>query len=98
MTEASGGAFSKKISHEFMVLSDAGEDNILACSSCTFAQNTEISKHKKGDACPECKMGKLEEKKAVESGNIFDIGTKYSENFDVSFSDAQGKKQLVRGR
>ncbi|PIS41683.1 MAG: hypothetical protein COT25_01765, partial [Candidatus Kerfeldbacteria bacterium CG08_land_8_20_14_0_20_42_7] len=60
--------------------------------------NTEISKHKKGDACPECKMGKLEEKKAVESGNIFDIGTKYSENFDVSFSDAQGKKQLVRGR
>ncbi len=95
VTEASGGAFSKKISHEFMVLSDAGEDNILACSSCTFAQNTEISKHKKGDDCPKCGKGKLEEKKAVEAGNIFDIGIKYSEDFDVSFSDAQGKKQFV---
>jgi len=95
VTEASGGAFSKKISHEFMVLSDAGEDNILACSSCTFAQNTEISKHKKGEDCPKCGKGKLEEKKAVEAGNIFDIGIKYSEDFDVSFSDAQGKKQFV---
>ena len=29
VTEASGGAFSQKISYEFMVLTDAGEDDIL---------------------------------------------------------------------
>jgi len=95
VTEASGGDFSKKISHEFMVLSDAGEDNILACSSCTFAQNKEISRLQKDEDCPKCGKGKLEEKKAVEAGNIFDIGTKYSKDFDVSFTDAQGKKQHV---
>lgn len=95
VTEASGGDFSKKISHEFMVLSDAGEDNILACSVCPFCQNTEISEYKKGDGCPKCSEGTLDEKKAVEAGNIFDIGTKYSKDFDVSFTDAQGKKQYV---
>lgn len=95
VTEASGGAFTKKISHEFMVLSDAGEDNILACSVCEFCQNTEISEHKDGDTCPKCNKGTLDEKKAVEAGNIFDIATKYSKDFDVSFTDSQGKKQYV---
>jgi prolyl-tRNA synthetase len=34
VTEASGGNFTEKISYEFMVLTDAGEDDILYCSSC----------------------------------------------------------------
>ena len=35
-TEASGGSFSEKISYEFMVLTDAGEDDILYCDTCEF--------------------------------------------------------------
>jgi prolyl-tRNA synthetase len=31
VTEASGGAFTEKLSYEFMVLTDAGEDDILYC-------------------------------------------------------------------
>ncbi len=43
ITEASGGAFTKKFSHEFQVETSAGEDKILACPTCTFAQNSEIA-------------------------------------------------------
>jgi prolyl-tRNA synthetase len=94
ITEASGGDFTKKFSHEFMVLSDAGEDNILACSTCSFAQNAEIAKVKAGDSCPNCK-GVIEEKKAVEAGNIFDLSTKFSEDFELTYVDKNGKKQFV---
>ncbi len=42
-TEASGGAFTEKISYEFMVLTDAGEDDILYCDVCEFCVNVEIA-------------------------------------------------------
>ena len=40
ITEASGGEFTKKFSHEFMVFSPAGEDKILACLSCVGRRNS----------------------------------------------------------
>lgn len=94
VTEASGGDFTKKFSHEFMVLSDAGEDLILACDACHFAQNAEIAKVKISDTCPNCK-GTIKQFKAVEVGNIFDLSTKFSEDFDLSFTDKDGKKQYA---
>jgi prolyl-tRNA synthetase len=94
VVEASGGAFSKKFSHEFQVLTPAGEDKILTSETGTFAQNTEISTLKEGDKNPE-NGETLELKTGVEVGNIFDLGTKFSDAFDVSFSDAEGKKQTA---
>jgi len=94
ITEASGGDFTKKYSHEFMVVSDAGEDTIIACTKCTFAQNAEIAKVKAGEVCPVC-GAKLEQKKSIEVGNIFDLSTKFSEDFDLSYVDAAGKKQYA---
>ena len=52
VTEASGGAFSTKISYEFMVLTDAGEDDILYCDACDFCANVEIVSLKPGEVCP----------------------------------------------
>src|SRR6185503_13954451 len=52
VTEASGGSFTEKISYEFMVLTDAGEDNILYCDVCEFCVNVEIAKQKESDMCP----------------------------------------------
>ncbi|MEK7506015.1 MAG: aminoacyl--tRNA ligase-related protein, partial [Patescibacteria group bacterium] len=46
VTEASGGDFTKNISHEFMVESEAGEDEILLCRLCGFARNKEIAELK----------------------------------------------------
>ncbi|MDR0463404.1 MAG: hypothetical protein LBG64_04260 [Pseudomonadales bacterium] len=91
-TEASGGNFTDKISYEFMVLTDAGEDDILYCDKCTFAVNTEISDQKAGEKCTRCGQGVLNEGKASEAGNVFDLGTKFSEAFDTTFTDSNNKK------
>ena len=39
--------------------------------------------------------GKLVEHKSIEVGNIFDLKTKYSTPFDLSFTDANGEKHVV---
>ncbi len=43
VVEASGGAFSDKPSHEFSVITSAGEDTILVCEKCQTAQNIEVA-------------------------------------------------------
>lgn len=93
VTEASGGTFSK-YSHEFQVLTESGEDTIFYCEKCSYAQNKEISEYRAGDKCPKC-GGKMCEGKAIEVGNIFKLKTKFSEVFDLSFLDKDGKKKLV---
>ena len=92
-TEASGGSFSQKISYEFMVLTDAGEDDILYCLSCEFCVNTEIAKVKKNETCPKCKEGKLEMGRASEVGNVFDLGEKYVKDFGLTYTDKEGQKR-----
>lgn len=95
VTEASGGSFTKKHSHEFNVLTSAGEVDLLYCGNCTFAQNTEITELKTGEVCIQCHKDKLQIGKAIEIGNIFDLGYKFATDFGVAFMDAEGKKQLV---
>jgi prolyl-tRNA synthetase len=92
-TEASGGSFTEKISYEFMVLTDAGEDDILYCSLCDFCVNRQIAKNRAGDDCQKCKKGKLLAARASEVGNVFDLGQKYSRDFDVTFLDSKGEKR-----
>ena len=94
VTEASGGSFSEKISYEFMVLTDAGEDDILYCPECDFCVNVEIAKDKTGGSCPKCGKGKLAKARASEVGNVFDLGQKYGKNFDLGFIGKDGKKQF----
>ncbi len=92
VTEASGGAFSQKISYEFMVLTDAGEDDILYCENCDYCVNLEIAKVKEGDSCPKCKKSKLKKARASEVGNVFDLGQKYTKAFDFSVVNEKGEK------
>lgn len=95
VTEASGGAFSEKISYEFMVLTDAGEDDIFYCDACEFCVNAEIAKpeEREGKKCTRCGKGKLAKARASEVGNVFDLGQKYGKDFDLSFVGRDGKKQ-----
>lgn len=95
VTEASGGAFSEKISYEYEVLTDAGEANILYCDHCEFCVNVDdIETHKQGDKCPKCGKGILKPATAAEVGNIFDLGQKYVKAFDLAFTDSKGEKHL----
>lgn len=93
VTEASGGSFSKKISYEFMVLTDAGEDEIIYCLSCDFCVNSEIAEVKVGEKCHRCGQSNLEKGTASEVGNVFDLGQKYGKDFDLSFTAKDGTKK-----
>ncbi len=92
--EASGGTFSK-YSHEFQVLTPNGEDTIIHCSACGFAQNREINTQQEGDACPTCGTP-VHISAGSEVGNIFQLKTKYSTPFGLSYTDAQGVTQEVQ--
>ena len=92
VTEASGGAFSAKISYEFMVLTDAGEDDILYCPACDYCVNVEISDLSEGDACPARGDDTLRAARASEVGNVFDLGEKYSRAFDRPVRGAGGDR------
>jgi len=92
--EASGGAISKKFSHEFMVKTKAGEDIIILCEKCNWAQNSEIAKVNKDDECPKCGF-KLSEEKTVEAGNIFNLENEYSSKMNLKFTDKDGKQKDV---
>ncbi len=94
VVQASGGIFTKNMSHEFQALTDAGEDMLIACPNCEFGQNSEIATLEVGASCPNC-GGILAQMKGVEVGNIFDLGTKYSDAFEVDFANNEGKKQRV---
>jgi len=93
VTEASGGAFSEKLSYEFMALTDAGEDDIVYCGHCTHCANVEVAKEKEGDTCPKCGKGTLKKARAAEVGNVFDLGQKYPKAFDFTYKDKEGKEQ-----
>ncbi len=93
-TLAAGGEFTVNNTHEFQVASETGEDTIYACDSCMYAENNEVSKLKDGGKCPKCEK-KVSVKKSIEVGNIFPLGTKYSEAFDLKFLDKDGKQKLV---
>ena len=43
----------------------------------------------------ELEKNKLIEKKAIEVGNIFTLGTKFSKPFDLKYKDEKGEEQLV---
>lgn len=95
LTFASGGTFSK-YSHEFQTVSEAGEDIIYICQKCKQAVNKEIFDEVK--ICPNCKSKDFKEDKAIESGNIFKLMTKYSKPFDLCVTDQEGnRKEVIMG-
>lgn len=93
VTEASGGSFTEKISYEFMVLTDAGEDDIFYCDACDYCINQEIAKVKVGDACPKCGAA-LKLARASEVGNVFDLGQKFANDFELTFAEADGSRAV----
>lgn len=95
-TFASGGSFSK-YSHEFQTLSEVGEDTIYVHEGRKLAINKEVYTDEVlsdlGIATDE-----LVEQKAVEVGNIFTLGTKFSEPLELTFTDENGSvKPVIMG-
>ncbi|MDP3661639.1 MAG: aminoacyl--tRNA ligase-related protein [bacterium] len=89
---ASGGSFSKN-SHEFQTICAAGEDTIHLCEKCSIALNDEIITEQ--TVCPKCGGEKFTREKAVEVGNIFTLGTKFSDALGLQYRDETGKELPV---
>lgn len=89
---ASGWDFSK-YSYEFQTKLWIGEDTIYICKDCWQAHNDEIV----GDIfeCVNCHQGNYETVTTSEVGNIFKLGTRFSDAFWLSFSDEENKKSSV---
>jgi len=92
LTFASGGSFSK-YSHEYQTITNAGEDTIYICDKCKVAINKEIAGET--PTCPQCGNKDLKENKSIEVGNIFSLKTKFSEPFDLKFTDENGQERLM---
>lgn len=93
LTVASGGSFSK-FSHEFQTVMDVGEDTIYVDSAKKIAVNKEVYTD---EVLSDLGLSKdeLEEKKGVEVGNIFSLGTRFSEPLGLNFTDEQGRTKPV---
>ncbi|MFT5179842.1 MAG: prolyl-tRNA synthetase [Candidatus Paceibacteria bacterium] len=84
LTVADGGSFGD-VSHEFQTVTEAGEDTIYINEESETAVNEEVVDNKEG----------LIEKKAVEVGNIFPLGTKFSDALDLKYTDEDGEQKPV---
>jgi prolyl-tRNA synthetase len=91
LTEASGGTFSK-YSHEYQVVTEAGEDQIFICEKCSLAKNKEVYSGP-NEECTNCGKTSWKEAMACEVGNIFKLGTKFTSAFEISYVDEDGKVQ-----
>ena len=95
-TFASGGIFSE-FSEEFQTVSEAGEDTIFIDEDKHVAVNKEV--------CTDETLKKLGlerknlvEKRAIEAGNIFNLGTRFSEQLGLLYADETGtRKPVVMG-
>jgi prolyl-tRNA synthetase len=93
ITFASGGTFSK-FSHEFQTLTGAGEDTIYIDENKGISINKEVYNDEVIESLGLDK-NTLVEKTAIEVGNIFSLGTKFSEPFDLKYKDEKGQDNLV---
>lgn len=93
ITFASGGSFAP-FSHEFQMLTDVGEDTIFLSRDKKIAINQEVMTD---DVLQELTLERteLEEVTALEVGNIFSLGTKFSEPLELTFKNAEGVMEPV---
>ena len=93
ITFASGGSFSK-YSHEFQTVCDAGEDLIYVHEGKRIAVNKEVLNE---EVLKDLGINRsdLQERKAIEVGNIFSLGTKFSDALGLNYTGEDGKMKPV---
>jgi prolyl-tRNA synthetase len=90
-TYASGGSFSR-YSHEYQLITESGEDTIFVTPDGSVAFNEEvISDHDLIRSLYAGKVSELKEVRAIEIGNIFQLGTRFSQAVGMSVVNESGK-------
>jgi prolyl-tRNA synthetase len=93
LTFASGGSFSK-FSHEFQAICEAGEDIAYLDRDKGIAVNEEVYTD---EVLADLGLdkSKLEQVKVAEVGNIFTLGTRFSDALGLHFTNEQGEQEPV---
>ena len=100
LTFAAGGTFSP-YSHEYQIVLPNGEDTIFVSEEAAkkgmrIAINKEIFEEGK-TTCPVTGGKTFSEARASEAGNIFKLGTKFSEPFKLNYNDEDGQHPVIMG-
>jgi prolyl-tRNA synthetase len=89
--KADPGVIGGSLSHEFLVPAASGEDIVYKCKICS---NYVSEKEASIGVCPHCKEN-LVKINALEVGHVFQLGTKYSDVFNLKYLDESGKNKTV---
>lgn len=79
---ADSGDMKGIYSHEYHIISDIGEDNLMICNNCSNAYNTDNLDIK---TCSNCNSNTFLSVKGVEVGHTFLLGSVYTEALNASF-------------
>ena len=84
-----------KSMQNFVVGANKEDTHIVGVNLSDFKvdEYVEIRKAEAGEICPRCNQGRLESFSGIEVGNIFMLGTKYSEALGASFIGADGSEK-----
>lgn len=89
--DADNGQIGGSVSTEYMALAESGEAEIAYCD-CGYAVDTELVGEGKDEyICPDCGK-KCNVARGIEVGQVFQLGTKYSESMDVKYVGEDGKE------
>lgn len=93
ITRASGGSIGGSETYEFQAPTKVGEDTVYIDRETGNAFNKELL-----DEIPEGERDRYEQVPAVEAGQVFSLGTKYSDAMEAKFVDKDGtQKPIVMG-
>ena len=94
-TVSDGGTMGGRTSEEFQAFTQLGEDTILYDEESDIGINKEVLEFKDKDVFIKESgiedISKLKPYSAVELGNNFQLGTKYSESMNLYYKDQDGK-------
>lgn len=96
-TYASGGDFSK-YSHEYQTVTDHGEDTVFLAPDGKTAVNREVIDEYVAELQgrgQSISVGDFSERKAIEVGNIFKLGDRFSSAFGLTFDDGHGRRKPI---
>lgn len=88
---ADNGDMGGSTSHEFQVIAESGEDQIIYSETSDYAANIELIDAKKN--MPEAEASNLKTARGIEVGHIFQLGKRYSEAMNATILDQHGNNQ-----
>jgi len=93
-TIAAGGSFTTGLTDEFQTISEYGEDVIYVDEKKKLAINKEVYTDDNIEKFG-LEKSKMVEKKSIEVGNIFPLGSKYSDVLGLKIRDNNGVEQSI---